>query len=163
MPAVKRPAFFRLKLMISTSIHAVDSTLLPWPPETIWPLLADMRSYPQWWPAVLLPRVTIPTDGALLGSQLHLRPLATRQFTCTVMAACAPHSIDLEYTGPFITGSGQWALTPEGQGTMLSYRVNVEAHGLLVALAGRCVNLRWMHGQSMNLIFNALRRQFLAT
>lgn len=149
--------------MISTPIHAVDSILLPLPPETIWPLLTDMRSYPRWWPAVLLPRVTAPSDGALLGSELHLRPLATRQFTCKVVAVAAPCSIDLQYTGPFITGSGQWLLTPEGQGTRLSYAVEVEVHGLLVGLAGRCVNLRWIHGQSMHLIFSALRRQLLAT
>lgn len=149
--------------MLSTPIHAVDAIFLPLPPETIWPLLADIQSYRQWWPAVLMPRVTIPADGALLGSELHLRPLATRQFTCKVVAACAPHSIDMEYTGPFITGSGQWVLTPEDLGTRLSYRVDVEAHGLLVALAGRVVNLRWMHGQSMRLIFSALLRQLPAT
>ena len=149
--------------MTSTPIHAVDSILLPLPPETIWPLLADIHSYPRWWPALLLPRVTVPTDGALVGSELHLRPLATRQFTCKVMAAAAPHSIDLQYTGPLITGSGQWLLTPEGQDTRLSYRIDVEAHGLLVALAGRCLNLRWLHGQSMQLIFSALRRQLRTT
>ena len=69
----------------------------------------------------------------------------------------------MEYTGPFITGSGQWVLTPEDLGTRLSYRVDVETHSLLVALAGRVVNLRWMHGQSMRLIFSALLRQLPAT
>lgn len=148
--------------MISTPIHANDAIGLPLPPETLWPLLADIRRYPQWWPALLFPRVTAPADGALIGSELHLRPLGTRQFSCTVVAASAPHAIDVEYTGPFITGSGQWLLTPEDQGTSLSYTINVEAHGLLVTLAGRCVDLRWMHGQSMRLIFSALRRQLPA-
>lgn len=148
--------------MISTPIHANDSILLPLPAETIWPLLADICNYPRWWPAVLFPRVTASADGGLIGTKLHLRPLATRQFTCKVVAVAAPHTIDLEYIGPFITGSGRWTLTPEGERTRLSYRIEVEAHGFLVAVAGRCVDLRWMHGQSMHLIFSALRRQLLA-
>lgn len=156
-------SFSRQTAMTSTPIHAIDSILLPLSSATIWPLLADIRSYPRWWPAILLPRVTAPADGTLLGSELRLRPLATRPFTCKVVAVNAAHSIDLDYTGPFITGRGQWLLTPEGQGTRLSYRVDVEAHGLLVALAGRCVNLRWIHGQSMRLIFAALRRRLCAT
>lgn len=148
--------------MHSTPIQATDSILLPLPLQAIWPHVADLRSYPRWWPAVLLPRVTIPADGVLHGSELHLRPLGTRSFTCKVVAVEPPQTMTLEYTGPFITGRGEWQLTAEGQGTRVSYVVDVEIHGAMVALVSRGVDLRWVHGQSMRLIFAALRRRLVA-
>lgn len=150
------------KIMKGIPIQASDSTLLPLPPQTIWPHIADLRNYPQWWPAVLLPRVTTPAEGTLIGSELHLRPMGARQFTCKVVACTEPHLIELEYTGPFITGCGQWLLAPEGQGTRVSYVIDVQAHGYMVALASRCVDLRWVHGQSMRLVFTALRKRLFA-
>ena len=144
--------------MSTTPLQATDSTIVPLQPEAIWPILADIGQYPQWWPTTLFTRAT-PSPTGLVGSELHLRPMGTRSFTCRVVATDAPRAIELEYVGPFITGQAQWLLVPEGQGTRVSYVVDVEIHGTLVALAAKFVDLRAVHSYSMQGILRGLQRR----
>lgn len=144
--------------MTGTPLQTADTLILPLPPEAIWPILADVGRYPQWWPTTLFTRA-IPSPSGLIGSELHIRPMGIRRFTCRVIAADEPHTIDLEYVGNFITGHGQWVLVPEGQGTRVSYVIDVVVHGGMVALAARLIDFKAVHSSSMRGIFRGLRQQ----
>nr|WP_321465401.1 SRPBCC family protein [uncultured Desulfobulbus sp.] len=146
--------------MPTTPLQATDSTLLATSPERIWPVLADINRYPQWWPATFFLRVS-PAPTGLIGSELHLRPMGARPFTCRVVQAYEPHRIDLEYIGSFITGNAQWLLEPESEGTRVSYVVDVVAHGIMVALAARMINLSAVHSSSMEKVFRGLHKRVL--
>ena len=37
--------------MMTTPIRAVDERVLPFAPDQIWPVLADVNGYPQWYPS----------------------------------------------------------------------------------------------------------------
>jgi ribosome-associated toxin RatA of RatAB toxin-antitoxin module len=39
--------------MATTPIQAVDERVLPFAPDQIWPVLADVNGYPQWYPPSL--------------------------------------------------------------------------------------------------------------
>lgn len=39
--------------MLTTPIRAVDERVLPFAPDQIWPVLADVNGYPQWYPPSL--------------------------------------------------------------------------------------------------------------
>ncbi|MGD9947098.1 MAG: type II toxin-antitoxin system RatA family toxin [Desulfobulbus sp.] len=146
--------------MPKTPLQATDVAVLPYPAETIWPILADISRYPQWWPKILFTRVT-PAKNGLLDSELHLRPMGFRPFTCRIVAAKEPHSIDLEYVGNFITGHAQWILEPEESSTRVSYIVNVVIHGKMVALVAKVIDLKALHSHSMQNILQALQRRLL--
>lgn len=144
--------------MRQTPIHAVDHIPLPLSPTEIWPVLADISRYPQWWPKLLRVRVMQSTP-ALIGSELELRPLGAKRFSCQVVSFVAPERIDLEYRGGVIEGTAKWRLEPAGQGTRVSYAIDVLAKGRLVALVGRILDLNTMHSLSMQAIFRNLRRE----
>ena len=148
--------------MALTPIQATDSTLIPLPPEAVWPLIADIGRYPQWWPRSLHARADqISSD--LIGTELHLRPPGSKPFTCKVVAFEEPHSITLEYVGSFITGEARWLLEPQGQGTRVSYVVDVAVQGTVVALVARVIDLKRLHSSSMTRVLKALHRQLFPT
>ncbi|MBM9615568.1 SRPBCC family protein [Desulfobulbus rhabdoformis] len=139
-------------------LKATDSRLIPFPAEAIWPILADMQRYPQWWPKILFPRVT-PAQEGLIGTELHLRPMGGPPITCVVRATSVTECIELEYIGNFITGHAHWRLDPRDQGTQVSYVLDVHVHGLLGALISRFINLQPIHSFSMRNILKELEQQ----
>lgn len=144
--------------MRDTTLQATDTMFFANPPEVLWPILADTGQYPRWWPWFLLTRANPETTEAV-GSEFHLRPMGFRVITCRVVTANEPHAIKLEYVGDFITGHAQWLLKPEGQGTRVSYVVDVLVHDLMVALAAKVVDLRILHSYSMQKILQNLQRE----
>lgn len=65
--------------MLTTPIRAVDERVLPFAPDQIWPVLADVNGYPQWYPPSLHLHVRAVT-AAGIGSEVELRPgVAWRQ------------------------------------------------------------------------------------
>jgi ribosome-associated toxin RatA of RatAB toxin-antitoxin module len=143
--------------MTSTPINRTDSTLIPLSPTTIWPVIAHFEEYPQWWPRSLRATVT-PASSGLIGTKLHLHPIGSQRFTCTVVSFEKPRFIDLEYNGPVITGKAKWLLEPEGQGTRVSYIIDVTVQGVLAALAARMIDLGRLHSYSMARVFRHAHR-----
>nr|WP_320010500.1 SRPBCC family protein [uncultured Desulfobulbus sp.] len=139
-------------------LKVTDSRLLPFTAEAIWPILADIQRYPQWWPKILFPRVSLAQEK-LIGTKLHLRPMGMQAITCIVRAASAPQFINLEYVGSFITGHAQWKLDPQEESTQVSYVLDVQVHGVLTALASQVINLQAIHSFSMRTILKALEQQ----
>ncbi|MDD2464014.1 MAG: SRPBCC family protein [Desulfobulbus sp.] len=144
--------------MTGTALQTTDSTIIPLPPTSIWPVLADISRYPQWWPRTLFPRVRPSTTG-LIANELDLRPMGIRRFTCRVIAASEPQTIDLQYVGNFITGQAQWKLEPAGQGTRVSYVIDIVVHGTMAVLGAKIIDFRAIHSYSMRGIFQGLRNQ----
>lgn len=142
---------------MGTPIRATDEVLLPFPPETVWGVLADVKSYVRWWPESLGLRVLSVGDG-LVGAELAMKPARGRPFRCRVVSAEAPSRMTLQYFGGFIAGTGEWRLEPSGAGTRLAYRIDVSASGWLVALLSRVMNLGAVHSRQMQEVFANLRR-----
>ena len=51
--------------MLTTQIRAVDERVLPFAPYQIWPVLADVNGYPQWYPPSLRLHVWAVTADSL--------------------------------------------------------------------------------------------------
>ena len=77
--------------MMTTPIRAVDARVLPFAPDQIWPVLADVNGYPQWYPPSLHLHVrAVTADG--IGSEVELRPRGERAFRCRVESLDQIHS-----------------------------------------------------------------------
>lgn len=143
--------------MFKTSIRASDEIVIPLPAAEVWPMLADFNGYSLWWPKSL--KIRTITDGAdLLGTEVELCPVGGRPFRCRVEHVEAHKHIKMRYFGGFIDGVGEWRLEPQGQETRVTYALEVEAYGWVVALLGKVLNLAKIHSRHMQSILSNLAR-----
>lgn len=134
--------------MPAAPIQAVDERLLPFAPEQIWPVLADVTASPRWWPASIRLTVLHASPG-LIGSELEVCPRGGRPFRCRVEAIEPPRRMQMRYGDGFVTGTGEWRLEAVAGGTRVAYALDVQAHGWLVALLGKLLPLGKIHSKSM--------------
>lgn len=140
--------------MPSTPIRATDSIVIAAPVAVVYGALTDVRDYPRWWPRSL--RVHVLTHNSeAVGSELELRPRCGRPFRCRIVSAEAT-SVRIRYDGGFIEGTGEWQLEPVAEGTKVGYHLDVRAHGLLVALLGRVLDLARLHSEPMRHVLRNL-------
>ena len=146
----------RIKMtMPTTPIQATDEIMIPLPATEVWPVLADFGGYPRWWPKSLGIRV-LSSGEKLLGTEVEIHPFGGRPFRCRVEAVDAPKRIQMRYFGGFIDGFGEWRLEPLGQETRVVYRLEAKAHGWLVVMLGKVLNLAWLHSRSMQTVLQDL-------
>lgn len=140
-----------------TPIRALDAAVLSALPEDVWRVVADVRSYPLWYPRWLSVRVDRSFD--LVGTRLTMRPWGGRSFTCVVAEAHPLRSLLLEYDGAFIQGRGAWRIEAAPGGTRIAYALDAVAVGRAAALVGRVVSLSGIHSASMRSVLRALARE----
>ncbi len=144
--------------MMTTPIRAVDERVLPFAPDQIWPVLADVNGYPQWYPPSLQLQVrTVTADG--IGSVVELRPRGGRAFRCRVESLEPPRRMRMRYPGDFIAGTGEWRLEPVAGGTRVVYELDVVAHGRLAAWLGKLLPLGKIHSKFMREVLENLEQQ----
>ena len=144
--------------MLTTPIRAVDERVLPFAPDQIWPVLADVNGYPQWYPRSLHLHVRAVT-AAGIGSEVELRPRGGRAFRCRVESLEAPRRLRLRYPGDFIVGTGEWRLDAAPGGTRVVYELDVVAHGRLALLLGWLLPLGKIHSKFMREVLESLERE----
>jgi uncharacterized protein YndB with AHSA1/START domain len=144
--------------MLTTPIRAVDERVLPFAPDQIWPVLADVNGYPQWYPPSLHLRVqAVTADG--IGSEVELRPRGGRAFRCRVESLEPPRRLRLRYPGDFIVGTGEWRLNAAPGGTRVAYEIEVVATGRLAVLLGWLWPLGKLHSKLMREVLENLERE----
>lgn len=141
--------------MASTPINALDEITLPFGATEVWPVLTDIGAYPNWWPRSLHIRV-LPNPVALTGTEVEIRPAGGRPFQCRVEAVEALQTMRMRYFGGFIEGIGEWRLEPCGAHTRVSYRLEAHAHGWLVVLLGKVLDLAGLHSRAMQAVLQNL-------
>jgi uncharacterized protein YndB with AHSA1/START domain len=143
---------------MSIPIRMADETFIPLAPDKIWPVLADIARYPQWWPRSLFVHL-LHADPGLVGSEYRIRPYGWRSFCCKVVSVEEPACICLQYEGAYMSGIAEWRLESVGQGTRVIYDMDAEVKDLLVALVGKVTDLKNIHSYSMRHIFQNLKKQ----
>lgn len=144
--------------MPSTPIKASDERLIPFALEQVWAVLADIEASPRWWPAAVKLTV-ISFDPAIVGSEMEIHPRGGRPFRCRVEAIEPPQRMRTRYGNGFITGTGEWLLEAAGSGTRVSYELDAQAHGWLVAVLGKLLPLARMHSRLMADILAGLEQE----
>lgn len=132
---------------------------MPFAPEQIWPVLADAKSYPDWYPPSVKVRVLEETT-ALVGRKFEIHPRGGRAFQCQVEAVDAPRQMRMRYPGDFIVGSGEWRLDSlDGSRTRVTYAIDALANGWLAAMLGRLLPFAQLHSKAMQEILAALEQE----
>ena len=141
-------------------IKTADETLVPWTPDEVWPVLADIGRYPCWWPRSLFVRIR-HLDPLLIGTEFSIRPYGWRSFVCQVVSSQRPARICLHYDGHYMGGVAEWRLEAADQGTRVVYAMDAWVNDTLVELAAVVINLQTIHAYSMRGIFHNLTQQML--
>jgi ribosome-associated toxin RatA of RatAB toxin-antitoxin module len=144
--------------MMTTPIRAVDERVLPFAPDQIWPVLADVNGYPQRYPPSLHRQVRAVT-AAGIGSEVELRPRGGRAFRCRVESLEPPRQMRIRYPGDFIVGTGEWRWAAAAGGTQVVYELDVVSHGRLAAWLGKLLPLGKLHSQFMRAVLENLERE----
>lgn len=156
--AASRPALIPRTMARTTLMEADDERLLPHPVEDVYGVLADVGTYPRWWPQDLGVAVRRSAAG-LVGSELAIEPSGGRPFRLRVVDARRPTRIALAYEASWLEGEGEWTLRRRRTGALVRYRVHVRSDRWLAVLAGKALDLPAMHTRQMRDVLGALEAE----
>jgi len=92
------------------------SAIVPFPPEAMFDLVADVESYPQFLPGCSGAKVSVRDGDIVIGTvSLAQEPLRFQFSTRNVLDRPRCITMDLQ-DGPFRQLSGSWRFTPLGEG-----------------------------------------------
>jgi uncharacterized protein YndB with AHSA1/START domain len=135
-----------------------DEVLVAHSPAQVWPVLANIADYSQWWPRYLLVRF-LHSAPHLIGTEFVIRPYGWRPILCEVTSFEEPTRICLQYNGAYMRGVASWRLEPGKEGTRVIYEMDAVANDLAVYLVSFIASLKKIHSFSMRGIFSNLTKQ----
>jgi ketosteroid isomerase-like protein/carbon monoxide dehydrogenase subunit G len=140
---------------VVTRIRTREELTVPFTPEEVWRVLADVSAYPSWWPGKLNVRV-LREGPELLGTEIEVRPTVGRSFCFRFEELEAPHSMRLRFFGGSLEGPGGFHLAPMENATRVRYEIDVFARGLDVAVLSQVFPLRRIHASRMRSLLRSL-------
>ncbi len=142
-------------MSVVTRIRTREELTVPFTPEEVWSVLADVSAYPSWWPGRI--NVKVLNDGPeLLGTEIEVRPTVGRSFRFRFEELEAPHSMRLRFFGGSLEGPGGFLLMPIENATRVRYEIDVFARGLDVAVLSQFLPLHRIHASRMRSLLRSL-------
>ena len=115
-----------------------ERRFLPYPPEEIFALVADIESYPEFLPWCVGARIR-QRQGQVLVADLRARFGMLRETFTSRVTLAEPERIDVAYLhGPFRHMTTHWRFEPASGGTMIAFGIDCEFRtAVLRGVAGR--------------------------
>lgn len=138
-------------------IQAKDSYDYPYPPQMIYPLLADIPGYRSWWPGEFRVRI-------LEKSRDHLHAkievwASGGWFRCETISLSFPNRVDIRYYQGVVIGESWWDLEElENGGTKVSYSIALEPHGRIMGFVAKMINISALHSFQFQRVLKRLHR-----
>ncbi len=115
-------------------VHA-ERKLLPYSPEQMWDLVADVDSYPQFLPWCAGAKVRSRTEAELV-ADLTIGFGPFRESFTSRVTLDRPHRVQVTYeNGPFRYLNNQWLFEPDPKGCRVSFFVDFEFKSRLLQKA----------------------------
>jgi coenzyme Q-binding protein COQ10 len=109
-----------------------DRKLVPYQPEQLFDLVADVGKYPQFLPWCIGARIRSQTKTDLVADMTIGFTMFRESFTSRVTLE-RPSRIHVHYeNGPFKYLRNEWTFTPDPQGTMVDFYVDFEFRNLVL-------------------------------
>ena len=142
-------------MSVVTRIRTSQELAVPFTPEEVWGVLADVAAYPDWWPAKLGVEILHHT-GELLGTEFEVRPVMGRLFRIRVEEIEGTRSMRLRFFGGSLEGPGGFHLHALEGATQVRYEMDVFTRGLDVAVMSVVLPLESIHRSRMRSVLNSL-------
>jgi coenzyme Q-binding protein COQ10 len=103
-----------------------DTRLLPYTPQQLFDLVADVARYPEFLPWVIGARIQSRNEHDMVADLIVGFKMFRERFTSKVSLE-RPNKITVHYVaGPLKHLSNHWSFAPEGTGTRLDFEVDFE-------------------------------------
>ena len=103
-----------------------ETRVLPYTPEQVYDLVADIARYPEFLPWVRATRVT-SNDGHLLVADMVIGFKMVRERFTSRVRLDRPHTLRVDYvSGPLKRLTNEWRFTPDGRGCRVDFAVDFE-------------------------------------
>ncbi len=114
------------------TIHT-EQRLIPYRPEQLFDLVADVRSYPEFLPWCLAARIRSQSDALLVADLIIGFQMFREKFTSYVKLDKDQMIIEVEYAeGPFKYLKNKWKFIDHPQGCMIDFYVDFEFRSRLL-------------------------------
>jgi uncharacterized protein YndB with AHSA1/START domain len=140
-----------LHLCHMTRYDISDSALIAAPPGQLFDVMTDFAQMPAWMPRhhrVLCKR----TGAGYEGREVWLRPAPLLTVGWRIIEATPKSSFKLSYSQGWHTGYGKWSFEAEGEGTRMTYHMDMVPKNLIYAWMYRLVNVRKRHSREIFII-----------
>lgn len=120
--------------------HA-EQRVLPYTPEQLFELVADVARYPEFLPWCVASRIR-SRDGDVFFADLVIGFKMVRERFTSKVTLTRPGRVDVTYTeGPFKHLNNHWVFKPHPEGTEIDFYVDFEFHSkMLQTLIGALFN-----------------------
>ena len=137
-------------------VHA-ERKLLPYAPEQMWDLVADVDRYPQFLPWCAGAKVRSRSETELVADlTIGFGPFR-ESFTSRVMLD-RPHRVQVKYeNGPFRYLNNQWLFEPDPKGCRVSFFVDFEFRSRMLQMV-----IGTVFEQAVRLMVRAFERRAMA-
>lgn len=127
-----------------TKIKARDSFEYSYPPEVIFPILADITGYKKWWPREFRVKV-LQKEKNYHHSKIEVWA-SGGWFRCETQKTAFPERIDICYYQGVVLGDSWWEIEPLAKGrTRVSYEIDLEPNGILMNMVVKVINISALH------------------
>lgn len=127
-----------------TKIRARDSFEYPYPPEVIFPVLADITGYKKWWPREFRVKI-LQREKEYKNSKIEVWA-SGGWFRCETRRTVFPKRVDISYYQGVVVGDSWWDIEPLANNkTRVSYEIDLEPNGLLMKLVVKVINISALH------------------
>ncbi len=142
-------------MSVVTRIRTSQELTVPFTPEEVWGVLADVAAYPEWWPAKLRVEILNHT-GELLGTEFEVRPVLGRMFRIRFEEVEGRRNMRLRFFGGSLEGPGGFHLLALEGATRVRYEMDVFTRGLDIAALSVVLPLESIHRWRMRSVLNSL-------
>ena len=143
-------------LSVVTRVRTGDEMVVPFSPEEVWRVIADVDAYQEWWPGSLGVSV-IRAEPGLLGAEVEVTPFIGPAFHCRFEELHEPHGMRIRYFGGTLEGPGGLIIRQRDDGTLVRYELDVFLRAPGGSLVGRLLPLRVLHSIQLRQLLRALK------
>jgi ribosome-associated toxin RatA of RatAB toxin-antitoxin module len=131
-------------------LEGTYSAFLPAAPKAACEKVLDVAGYPAWWSRSVTTSLKKGTGGkAGVGSIIAVK-LERVSFEYEVKKIDAGKKVEMECVGGSYRGPASWTFAPEKKGTVVTFKVALEAEGLAVRMLGKAFDVGSIHAKVIN-------------
>jgi len=106
--------------------YHVEKRVLPYSPQILYDIVADVKRYPEFLPWILKARIIDPTPQGFIADLTAGYKLFQGTYRSEVILI-APQRIEIRYIkGPFKHLNNHWVFSPHGTGVMIDFFIEFE-------------------------------------
>lgn len=145
-------------MSVITRVRTGAEIVVPFTPEEVWSVVADVGSYHTWWPRTL--RVAVEhLDPNLLGTVVEITPFVGPTFQCRIEELHPPRAIRIRYFGGALEGPGGLLIERRHETTLVRYELDVLVRAEGGALLSRVIPMKAIHSIHLRQLLRQLKRR----